>query len=469
MSFAPYHDVDSKTAMDELVLPEHAIAVLAQRQRKRACVRRQIKRIFFILGSFSLIIFLFPTLARKTGEYFGMKMHKQNEWPNLCHNLESTRSLTFEFENLQKKFDFTEVFDRSNQQHGCQQLHSGRALRSAIQLLPAPQDQKFDIVVSVSLNASNEILTESVTWESSDDSLVLKLPSLWQGCLMVDVDVFVRQNLALDTFSITANASSVDIPTALGLLVNKQTNINLNAGSLSAYPFLQSRKTRIVLDAGSLNGDYGLYDVLDIYAKAGVVLANITPQPADNENPAPANLTVGTGAGGININYPPKSMKEKIPERDYYTTITTKQGSIRGCYLHGKNTTVSTSQGEILADILPYAADSSESTLDTSTGAGAHSLKVRSPYLNPDTPIKRLNSKHCTSVSSLTLEYPPEWEGTIEGKVNVGSLSVSGDGLRVIEKGKIGVVGQFIRAEKGGGNSTIDFSSEVGRASLSVG
>jgi hypothetical protein len=364
------------------------------------------------------------------------------------------------------------------QEKNCAKSRPNRGFIGTIQLLPAPYEQEFDAVISVSLNASNAFLTEHVAWETSDESVLLKIPSPWRddpGCLAVDVDIYLRQNLTLENFSLSANVSSVSIPKPLGLVVNKETKINLDAGSLHSNPFFQSSNTYLNVHAGSIHGSYSIYDTLTLSTQAGSITADIIPKPEFSSQPAPANLTATSRSGSITILYPPKDSRDKIPAREYYTTAHADHGSIRGFYLHGANTTLSTAAGSIDADILPYSTkpptkETSEQTsyLTTTSHAGRQHVHVFSPYLDPGKPLRNLHSTHRTSVSGVRLEYPSEWEGSIDGKTHVGSLKLEGKGVNIIEEGNIGPVGHYLKAEKGDGDSVIEFEVNVGIAELFI-
>jgi len=286
--------------------------------------------------------------------------------------------------------------------------------------------------------------------------------------LIVNVSLYLRPSLTLNDFSVAANASNVEIANGIDLTVTNVTTVRLGAGSLNAESLFESRKTYIEVDAGSVTGEYGLYDILSIVTRAGSVKTDVLPKPADTHNPANAELHVSSEVGSININFPPEGAE--IPERDYYTRISTSQGRICGSFLHGRNTSLSTHAGSIEAQLLPYAANLYNSTLSVVTGAGSQQIVLRSPYRDPGTAIKGLSSGHHTSVASLKLKYPPEWEGTITGMTTLGGLKLGGDGVRVIEEGRIGLAGRFVKAEKGEAEgSRLLFGSEVGSADVVVG
>jgi hypothetical protein len=404
-------------------------------------------------------------------------MYRQDGWPAHCAPVESTRSLDFQFENLPNSFDFVEQFEYEHESdtshHSSKPKHfenKQRGFIGTIHILPAPENQTLDLVVAVSINASNAFLTEHVGFHTTDSSVSLILPSPWKddshsGCLVVEVSMFFRQNLTLKQLSISSDLSNIEVIPQLGLVVGV-TNIHTKLGTLTAHPFFASRITRINIDAGSVRGEYGLYDVLSITTKAGSIEVDVLPKPIDKDHPALAIFSAFASSGHIDVAFPPANTK--IPERDYLTVVKTDHGSIKGCYIHSTNTSLSTKVGSITAKILPFIIDSSApSSLATNTDAGMQEIEVLSPYNKK--PITNLSSKHLTALASLKITYPDEWEGFIDGQTKLGSLGLEGSRLKVIEEGSIGFVGHYVKAERGDGNSTMLVRSAVGGAKMVVG
>lgn len=383
----------------------------------------------------------------------------QQDWPQLCRPIESTRSLSFDYSNL-SHFEFLEKF-----QHNSSESSSGRFIGS-LQLLPAREGQESDITIDVAISASDAIISESVQTEVTDSSLKINLPRRWgrgiksDSCLKVNVSIFVRPGLVLEDLVLDLDTSRVEIPSTLDFKVN-ESKIDLHAGGLDATPFFTSRETRINLGAGSVTGEYSLYDLLQIQTHAGSVTVNVLPQEADDEKPVPAVLSIGSDAGSVHAAYPP--LGTPIPNRQYCTTVWSHQGSIHGNYIHGIKTTLESNSGSITADILPYIVKDFSSILHTRTDAGAQRINIFSPYNAVGTKIKGLTSSHLTHAASLTIEYPPEWEGLIEGRTGVGTLTLRGD-VKVIKEGGVGPVGGYVLAEKGNGDSEMKFRTNAGSA-----
>jgi hypothetical protein len=408
-------------------------------------------------------------------------MNHRNGLLEQCAPTNSSRSLEFQFENLDN-FKFVQRFnsDRDSasfHDHGDPSVVRSkyRAFIGNARVLTGPEDQTRDLILSISCHASQELLTTKISYETSSSSLFITLPSLakditHQGCLAVDFSMSFRRNISLNSLSISLDLTNVEVMPGIDLIVLNRTNIKLSTGTLTAHSFFESRKTYIDIDAGSVEGEYGLYDVLSISTKAGSIRPEVIPKSISIDKPAPAELLASTLAGSIDITFPPANTT--IPERDYYTTIKTQEGSIRGNYIHGKSTTLSTNAGSIIAKILPFftgdSGNSRISTLSTTTDAGKQEIELLSPYNNTGAPIREMASQHLTGFASLKLKYPSEWEGFIDGKTNVGNLALGGSNLTIIEEGR-GVVGHYVKAKRGDGDNELKFRSTAGSARAVVG
>lgn len=81
------------------------------------------------------------------------------------------------------------------------------------------------------------------------------------------------------------------------------------------------------------------------------------------------------------------------------------------------------------------------------------------------TKISNLNSTHYTTTCRLALEYPVEWEGPLYGETKTGNVQVQGD-FDKFEKGTKGIVGKWIKARRGDGQSELNFQTTTGSVSL---
>ena len=348
----------------------------------------------------------------------------------------------------------------------------------AILLMTGSDDQASDIKIDVAINATDPLFTENVQYSRSDDSLLIILPDRElkhrDNCVIVEVSVYFRPGLRLSNLSMNAVLSTLNVPSTVDLMVTEQTNVDLLVGNLQTHRFLPSRETYIHVRAGHIIGQYPLYDVLSIETDTGHVSVDIVPQAANQEAVKPAVLNIASAAGAIHVNYPPNGNDQipnyppdvsRIPKRNYYTSIGNKAGSIGGRYLHGRITTIESEAGSTSVELLPYSADDYTSKITTINQAGNQMIQVSSPLQNPGKAMRRINSSHTSGWGRIALQYPPEWEGKVYGQATMGSVSVQGN-VNITERGRLGVSGEYVRAEKGDGSSQLDLRTSFGSSSL---
>lgn len=223
----------------------------------------------------------------------------------------------------------------------------------------------------------------------------------------------------------------------------------------------ESRRRRIDTGSQALNGDFDLLDLLSIRSHSGSINIEVHPQPADEENPVPAELLINSHSGQVSVDFPAFN----APERDYHVSIDSRHGSIDGHILHGRMTSIVSASASIHAQIAPFAADSYASTLRTASQSGGQDISMLSPSRDLGVPIKRMSSIHSTNSGSLVLRYPKEWQGTIEGHTRSGSLQLHGD-LDIIQRSAFHNVGHYVLARKGSGNSTLTFRTGSGSVDI---
>jgi hypothetical protein len=210
------------------------------------------------------------------------------------------------------------------------------------------------------------------------------------------------------------------------------------------------RKRRILTGSQSLSAEFDLLDLLSIHSTSGSLNIGIHPQPADKETPVPAEVSIISQSGSINVDFPTFS----IPEREYHVSISSQSGGIDGSILHGRRTSLATRSGSINVR-LHLAAE--ESDLQAENGSGSQDITV----LNTGKNIKAMSSTHSSTSGSLNLRYPREWEGMIEGHTLSGSSGFYGGGVDVIRRSK-----NYVLAKKGNGNSTLRFRTGSGSVNV---
>lgn len=249
--------------------------------------------------------------------------------------------------------------------------------------------------------------------------------------------------------------------------IHNNTEFTTIQGDVSAA-YWSSRNTIIDVRAGSVTGTYALRDLLSIRTRSGSINVDVEPKEADRTAPAPADFTAKSVSGSVGAHFPLSGDEKDIPRRVYRTHTETSSGTISGSYILGSTSTFRTTSGSISAYILPYAADTSTSNLRTETHSGQTSIKILSPFRDEGEPITRLHSYHTTTSSSLTLVYPQEWEGILQGSTVSGGMTILGRDLETLSYWT-GPGGKKITARKGSGGSKMHFSTLSGSVDATVG
>jgi hypothetical protein len=222
------------------------------------------------------------------------------------------------------------------------------------------------------------------------------------------------------------------------------------------------RKKRIDTGSNSLDAELDLFDLLSIHSTTGSINVGIHPQPADEQNPVPAELFISSHAGRVSVNFHPFN----APERDYHVAINSRHGSVEGAILHGRKTSMVSNSGSLDVQIAPFGSGNYSSSLHTSSDAGSQDLTLLSPSKQPGTSINGMSSMHSSNAGSLVLRYPREWEGMIEGHTRNGNLRLHGGNLDIIRRSSFSASGHYVLARKGNGNSTLYFHTSSGGIDL---
>ena len=269
-----------------------------------------------------------------------------------------------------------------------------------------------------------------------------------------DLD-FAAEGLGVDAIG----ANSVTFPTG----DSKETNIN-------------SRKVIVHTVSGSVHGTYPLYDLLEIKSRSGSITIDVAPKEASASDPKPAVLYLDSLSGTIQVNTPILATSDRetlaslVPSRDYQTTITSMSGSLRLDLIHGSHLVLKSTSGSITANLSPYGDPEDESTIITSTETGSTAITVLSSLSSPRKPLRKFYGAYKYKTGSLQIQYPREWEGTVEGTTLTGSISVHWPGLE-IENGNDGkwrrrIGWHSIKAVKGHGEGRLEFHGVTGSVTL---
>ncbi|KAK3675091.1 hypothetical protein LTR78_005025 [Recurvomyces mirabilis] len=235
----------------------------------------------------------------------------------------------------------------------------------------------------------------------------------------------------------------------------------LSSSQTRAADHTDIRERCIDTGSRSLKAQLSLYDLLSIHSSSGSINVGIRTYPADKEHPVPAKLVISSHAGSVKVSLPASS----APVRDYSISIESHSGSISGDLVHGRTTSVHSRSGHVNLQFVLSGASKDSSTLSTTTESGRSDVTVLAP--TPDTvtdapsSIKQLSSTHTTKDGSLSVQYPMEWEGTIEGHTESGNIRLHGRDIELIQKRP-----HYVLAKKGTGNSTLTFRTASGSASV---
>ncbi|CAJ2501670.1 Uu.00g045230.m01.CDS01 [Anthostomella pinea] len=220
-----------------------------------------------------------------------------------------------------------------------------------------------------------------------------------------------------------------------------------------------SRRRWIDVGSQSYTAQLDLYDLLSIRSWSGSLNIGVTPQAADKEHPAPAEMMIESHSGSLDINM----AAFEVPKRDYFVSIDSHSGSVGGHLIHGRKTAVVAHSASISLRFTLSGASEHASSLSTATQSGQSTVTVLNPVhsAGASSSIKQLSSNHTTKSGSLVLRYPSDWEGTIEGRTHSGGLQLQGRGIEIIRREP-----HYVLAKKGTGDSNLNFETWSGSASV---
>lgn len=246
-----------------------------------------------------------------------------------------------------------------------------------------------------------------------------------------------------------------------------------------------SRRRHIDTGSHPLSGTYPLYDLLTLRTTSDALAATIHPHPIDPHAPAPATLQVSTHSGTIDVAMRGSSAVDAPPPpRDYDVALASHSGRITAHLLHGVRTEARTHSGAMELK-LTCVGSTTTSTSSTSTAAAAgqsrspssstittqtHSAQQTVHVVAPPGLLLLgggpLRSSHTTHSGQLTLRYPGEWEGTIEGSMWSAGVEIQGPDVEVVER-----TARAVRARKGRGSagSVLEFRTWSGKVKIVFG
>ncbi|KAF1344087.1 hypothetical protein BDV97DRAFT_393736 [Delphinella strobiligena] len=457
-----------------------------KRRRKYSRPIRVLKATVFLLALVLMITLTFTTwrdIQHDEGSY-GDDKHTPSPvmppngtgWtsPRLghCQFKHYTAESVFEFPSP-RSFSFIELMEESNLL-----VHE---IGGLITLTAPSEVQEAAVVVGITLATTEHYQISNVNVLQREDSLSLSAPSFEptgysnsfeKTCMLVQVRISIKPGTEFSELEVATERLNLHVDPSLfgsqrGPEVHNNTEFTTIQGDVSAA-YWSSRNTIIDVKAGSVTGTYALRDLLSIRTRSGSINVDVEPQAVDRTAPAPADFTAKSISGSIAAHFPLSGDEKDVPKRVYRTHTDTSSGAISGSYILGSTSTFRTTSGSISAYILPYAADTSTSNLRTETQSGRTNIKLLSPFRDEGEPISCLHSYHTTTSSSLTLAYPQEWEGVLQGSTMSGGMTILGKDLETLSYYK-GPGGKKITAKKGSGNSKMHFSTISGSVDATVG
>ncbi|KAF2139613.1 uncharacterized protein K452DRAFT_289612 [Aplosporella prunicola CBS 121167] len=446
-------------------------AGIVHRQSSRHCSRG---RLLLALAGHAIVVWLIFMAIKGNGAQRnpGSPSHEppSMDVPNIpgycrANPVFHTENAVFDFEDPET-FRLYESVDTNGPSH---------TVVGEINLVPAPPDQKAKINVNLTFSTSERYENEHIYAEKSDTEVKIKSyhssnyprPVYYRPCTWINGFVYIKPGTTLDTLGIVAKHLSLRIHSDLATTASNETSIDLRAGNLHSCSSasLSSRRTHIDLTSGSVSGSYPLFDLLAITTHSGSITISVDPKSADEEKPEPAEFSARSNVGSVDVTFPIAN----LPAREYRTAVHTDAGSIKGAYVHGTSTVLTTNSGSITAGILPYAADDHASELRTNCHTGTARIELLAPYKKSGKQINRLKSEHSGMTGSLHVKYPQEWEGSIKAESVTSSVSVKGKDVRVVGEGSKGPIGKWIEAVKGDGKSTVLVKSVSGSVEALIG
>ena len=329
--------------------------------------------------------------------------------------------------------------------------------------------------IDIDSNVSDPELLHLSNVQVDDDRVFVRTPRrVWNwrsnsACMSLIVTIWIPAGAQYNAFDIeTQNLNIIFSP------IVKVTAEQLTLGSFHGSVLMpakateiDSRRTVVDLDNGSIEGSFYLFDLLSLSTNSGAIKVDVTPQEVNAMDPRPANLTVSTMTGKANVSFTfQKDRVYKIPERDYRVSMESKAGAISGTLLHGSSTILKSGSGGITAFLYPIGNPNNMSKISTESVNGNTHLTIMPSLTKPDYPLRRLFSNHKANTGSIDLRYPDTWEGDIMGKYLTGSVHVDFGDTRIVHDGGKGQSWHDFAAVKGKGWGVMTFQDMSGSVNI---
>lgn len=387
----------------------------------------------------------------------------------MCQASTHNTNLSMDFTDP-KKFSFTQM---SQELLGhSDQISNLVRTTGSIEIRNTDKSSGSYVHVDLDIRGSDRRLTssEALGIAKTDSSLVVKTPKELPSavttdgasdapCLYVSAIITLSSGARLENLGIKSETIPVVFHPGLDYAESRVVDTKMHFDSTSTY----SRETIIDVGSTSVTGSYPLYDLLSIHTSSGSINVDIVPKNASRQNVKPAVLRLSSYSGSIRASTSTLS----VPDRDYQTSISTSSGSIDARILHGLRTSLRSLNGRITADLYPYGHNDSKTDVEVHDTSGRMDITVHSSLSHPTAPLRKLYGYYRGVSGSLTLFYPAQWQGTVEGTILSGSVDLDWQGLKVVQDGRQGHVSRVIKAVRGEGEGKLEFHETSGRLQLS--
>jgi hypothetical protein len=356
-----------------------------------------------------------------------------------------------------------------------------------IHIVPAPEEQKENVYVSVGFSATTARLLGEVQFSKEDTRLSISIPQYSpsynsldgrQPCISTDITVSVKPGSSYREFRITSEDHNMIVQPGIDFSADLLL-LNTIAGSISSIPYPDNttnfggRDIKIITVSSPISGTWPLYDSLVLESHSGSVKVDLDLKNGSRSYPTEAVFQVKTDSGSIHADVPAiKGAKAPvsssiIPDRKYRTEINSSSGSVSIAHLHGLRTSIKSMSGSIRAVLTSYGDPNRDSYISVAGSSGTQDISILESLSHPNAPLQRMYDSYDNDAGSMTVRYPAEWEGRISGTYISGSVTLDWPGLVVKRKSNDGLwKAHHIEAEKGRVNGHLQFSSVSGSINL---
>ena len=388
---------------------------------------------------------------------------------DICQSSMHNTSLSMDFTDP-TKFTFSQISEGSLNPPN--QIFSMVHTTGSIEVRNSEKPSGAYIHLDLELQGTDSRLTGADTLKiaKTDSSMVLQTPkrlarraasdeALTVPCLHISALLTIAVGARLENLNINSETLSIIFQPGLDYAESRIVDTKTQFESVSSY----SRETIIDVRSASVSGSYPLYDLLSIHTDSGSINTDIIPKNASREVVKPAILRLSSTSGSVRS----RTSTISVPDRDYQSSVSTSSGSIDVGFLHGLRTSLRSINGRVTANLYPYGHNDSRTDIESHCTSGAMDITLHSSISHPMAPLKKLYGYYRGVSGSLSLFYPAQWQGRVEGTTSSGGVDLNWQGLKVIEDGRDGLIKRRIEAVRGEGEGKLEFHETSGRTRLS--